>query len=132
MLEYTNFNNWYYGTGLNSLNKDKLNVGVFNPAGIYSLKKREDIKLLVVKVEVSPKERMLRQLNRETDPDCSEIARRFLTDEKDFKKLDFHYFTIWNEDIEDMNIALEHLNTLVDLFFNKDNAQNEIEMRYDR
>ena len=26
----------------------------------------------------------------------------------------------------------EGLNTLVDLFFNKDNAQNEIEMRYDR
>ena len=37
MLEATNFNNWFYGTSIDSLNKDKINVGVFNPAGINCL-----------------------------------------------------------------------------------------------
>ena len=28
MFEYTNFNSWYYGTGINSLNENQINIGV--------------------------------------------------------------------------------------------------------
>ena len=34
---------------------------------------------------------------REEDPDCSEICRRFLADEKDFNELEFPYYQYNNE-----------------------------------
>ena len=37
MLEATEFNNWFYGTPIEALDKDKINIGVFNPAGIDAL-----------------------------------------------------------------------------------------------
>ena len=40
MLEYTIFNDWYYGTGLESIDKSKINIGVFNPAGVEDLEKK--------------------------------------------------------------------------------------------
>ena len=60
MLEHTNFNGWNYGTSKDALREDKINIGVFNPAGIYALKDKEDIELEVYRVIVSDKERMLR------------------------------------------------------------------------
>ena len=48
MLEYTKFNNWMYGTALDSLSTEKTNIGVFNPAGIISLMNRPDIDLYVI------------------------------------------------------------------------------------
>ena len=37
MLEYVQFNNWWYGTGIKCLADDKINIGIFNPSGIRSL-----------------------------------------------------------------------------------------------
>lgn len=50
-------------------------------------------------IEVSDKIRLLRQLNRENNPNCAEICRRFFTDEQDFQKekYDFDYYTFDNE-----------------------------------
>ena len=67
MLEYTSFNNWFYGTAYDSLTKDKINVGVFNPAGIKYLSRYSDIDLVVFRLVTSKKTRLLRQLRREED-----------------------------------------------------------------
>ena len=96
MLEYTNFNNWYYGTSYDTLNIDKINIGVFNPAGIISLKNRSDIDLKVIRILTPDKERLIRQLNRENNPNVDEIIRRYQTDKKDFSCLNFIYTTIFN------------------------------------
>ena len=45
MLETTSFNNWYYGTSIDSLSNDKINIGVFNPDGIMSLLEDNRIEL---------------------------------------------------------------------------------------
>ena len=92
MLEYTNFNNWYYGTGKNDLMTSKINVGVFNPDGIISLirKQKEQPKeynIFYCMLAASDKNLLLRCLNREERPDCYEICRRFITDKEDFEKL---------------------------------------------
>lgn len=85
MIEATIFNNWCYGTAFSNLDKDKLNIGVFNPEGVEQLRYNKDtIKLTLFYVEAEDKVRLLRQLNREEDPDCHEIIRRFGTDEIDF------------------------------------------------
>lgn len=84
MLEYTNFNNWYYGTGLDSLAISKPNIGVFNPAGLINLAKNENIELSVFKIDCGEAERLRRQLSREKYPNVEEIIRRYSADKTDF------------------------------------------------
>lgn len=86
MLEATIFNDWCYGTAKSTLDINAINIGVFNPEGVEILKHeyKDNIDLLVVYIIANDKVRLLRQLNREDNPDCDEIIRRFGTDKKDF------------------------------------------------
>ena len=98
MLEHTCFNNWYYGTYINELQKGKINVGVFNPQGIRSLLSSSDtIDILPVWIQAGEKERLLRSLNREQSPNCTEICRRFLADQKDFANIEFEHEIFLND-----------------------------------
>ena len=85
MIEVTKFREWYYGTSVEDLSPDAINIGVFNPAGIYALMQREDVDLYVVQVVASDKTRLLRSLTREDNPDVDEIIRRYLADKEDFE-----------------------------------------------
>lgn len=88
MLEASVFNNWCYGTPFSSLSLDDINIGVFNPTGIESLQLHKNIiDLTVYYICVSDKERLIRQLNREKEPNIEEIFRRYKTDEEDFYDL---------------------------------------------
>ena len=90
MLEAAAFRDWVYGTSYESLDEDKINIGVFNPTGIESLMcHKKLIDLQVFYIICSDKERLIRQLNRESNPDIDEIFRRFNTDRDDFFDLDF-------------------------------------------
>jgi guanylate kinase len=92
ILEYNVFNYWYYGTCVDELDKDQINVGVFNPQGIRKLLKcTKDVDILPVWIQASEKDRLLRCLNREANPDCKEICRRFLADTDDFSRINFDY-----------------------------------------
>lgn len=103
MLEATEFNNWHYGTALSSLLTDKINVGVFNPEGIRCLMEDNFVDLTAYYVQAEDKERLIRQLIREVDPDVKEIIRRFSADEKDFEDLeDIDYQVIINQDKNDV------------------------------
>ena len=108
MLEATEFNNWHYGTALSSLSTDKVNVGVFNPEGIRCLMEDNFVDLIAYYVQVGDKERLIRQLIREVDPDVKEIIRRFSADEKDFEDLeDIDYQVIINQDKNDVFRAVD-------------------------
>lgn len=115
MLEYTEFNNWHYGTMKEALLAEKINIGVFNPAGIYSLLERSDIELTIFRIYANSKERLLRQLNREESPDVNEIVRRYSADQKDFKKFyeyDFKniaYFPLLNNNLQDYNLNIQQI-----------------------
>ena len=85
MLEVTHFRDWYYGTSLDGLSREAVNVGVFNPAGIYNLMKNDMVDLFVIQVQASDKTRLMRSLKREINPDVDEIVRRYLTDKEDFE-----------------------------------------------
>lgn len=106
MLEHTVFNGWCYGTSNDTLSHNKLNIGVFNPAGIYSLLKRQDIELTVYRIVCGSKTRLLRQLNREENPNVDEIVRRYGTDSIDFNRLDFDYIEMPNEVSGDLTRAV--------------------------
>lgn len=105
MIETACFNNWYYGTLITELKSDMVNVGIFTPSGISQLLGNNNIDLTVIYLFTPAKERLLRQLNREHDPDVHEIIRRFQTDETDFKNI---------ENIPDIKVILNGDNELLD------------------
>lgn len=108
-LECTLFNNWGYGTSLDSVMADKINVGVFNPAGIDILKEDPRVNLTVFQIEASDKSRLLRQLNREENPNVAEIIRRYKTDESDFNAIDFDKIILSNENQCDINYCVKYI-----------------------
>lgn len=113
MLEATNFNSWFYGTSYDSLRSDCINIGVFNPAGIESIILSPNVQVLVFYIKAKGKERLLRQLSRENDPDVSEIIRRYKADTEDFFDLDFPYTELPNNTQEDLEKAVENVITAV-------------------
>ena len=106
MLEASCFNNWFYGTPIKSLVKDKVNIGVYNPEGIESLMLHGNIELYVFLIEASDKIRLIRQLERENNPDIEEMFRRYKTDRADFADLPFHHNVLDNEYIDDLDHAV--------------------------
>ena len=96
MLEATTFNNWGYGTPIDSLEEDKINIGVFNITGIDCLLQDPRLEVTTIYVRVSDKERLIRILNREENPNCEEICRRFLADRKDFSDIPFEWDFEWD------------------------------------
>ena len=97
MIDYQVFNNWQYGTELKALDENKINIGVFSPNAIRTLLKRKDCNVFIVWVRTTDKERLLRQLNREENPNVREIVRRATTDYEDFDNIEFDYFEVDNE-----------------------------------
>ena len=116
-LEFTVFNNWWYGTPVSSLNKDKINIGVFNISGINQLINQDylhRVECLPIYIKTISKIRLLRQLQREINPNCDEIARRFLADQKDFLNIPFGYKIIENNTNEIQPLLNELINLIIE------------------
>lgn len=107
MLECTEFNNWFYGTIKQGLDLDGWNVGVFNPEGIEMLEGNFDVEVHTIYINVPGKERLIRQLNREINPNVDEIIRRYSADERDFQFIEdrFFFYEIENQSKIDMELA---------------------------
>ena len=84
MVEATIFNDWCYGSCLEHMNEDGINIGVYNPEGVAILQSIPEVMVYSIFVDAPDKVRLLRQLNREENPDVKEIIRRFSADEADF------------------------------------------------
>jgi len=61
-IEFTCFNNWWYGTSIDSLTKDKINVGIFSPKAIEQILEDEEIDCIPIFIWCPDKIRLLRQL----------------------------------------------------------------------
>ena len=106
MFEATSFNGWFYGTAKQSMDETVVNIGVFNPEGIEALLESNEVDVSVYYVRATDKNRLLRQLNRENNPDVDEIIRRFKADREDFYELDFDYIELPNNTLDDMDAAV--------------------------
>lgn len=111
MLEATAFREWCYGTGYDSLDINKINIGVFNPDGVELLSYLDEIDLHVYWIKTHPKNRLLRSLNRELNPDVDEIVRRYLADEEAFTALDknIEVIELKNDTEDDLKIAVRFI-----------------------
>ena len=118
MLEAVCFNGWHYGSDKTTL-KDGINVGVFNPAGYECLIETaihdKDVMVLGFYVDVDDKTRLIRQLNRESNPNIREIIRRYQADEADFFDIEeIAKYIVKNETYEDFEDAVNYIQQVVD------------------
>ena len=97
LIEVASFNNWFYGTDIHELKKDTINLGVFNIYGIECMLDDPRLEVYPIYIQASDKTRLLRSLNREQNPNCEEICRRFFADKKDFADIPFDYHVFNNE-----------------------------------
>ena len=109
MLEATCFNDWFYGTALQSLDETVVNIGVFNPDGIDALLESPLVNVKVYYVQATDKNRLIRQLNREENPDVDEIVRRFKADKENFADIEYEYEVLPNNTMEDFWAAVEKI-----------------------
>lgn len=82
------YNQWYYGFSLGSFSREKINITCLDLQQYDSLKDNSLFYIIPVILEVDGKERLLRQLNREQDPNVDEIVRRYIADELEYKNFD--------------------------------------------
>lgn len=113
-IEWSCFREWYYGTAIETLQEDKINIGVFDPNSIRQLESNPNVDLMVFHVRASDKVRLLRSLNREKWPDIDEIIRRYQADEKDFKDLGFEVTDVINETPHCRDEAVEKILSLIE------------------
>ena len=113
ILDQTFFKNQYYGSRLQDYSSNKVNIGVFNPVGLKKIYQKAslDLDITTYQLNVKSKIRILRQLNREENPDVDEIARRYLADKEDFQNIDFNTIKLPNETYEDLQRNIQIIAT---------------------
>ena len=119
IIDQTCFNGWYYGTRYEDLVYSQINILSANPAAARTLLKNPNLNTQIVYVRCDDRERLIRSLQREKYPDIKEILRRYDSDLKDFKYLDFNYYILVNNNTRDLYKSeqiikreLEHFKTL--------------------
>lgn len=113
MLNAQEFRGWYYGLSIDALDKNKVNVLPMSNTMVEQMteENRNDYKLKIIYIHTLEKERLLHILNREEQPDCYEICRRFTSDKIDYednqelqnkckKSVTNHYTSSFYQDIE--------------------------------
>lgn len=126
MLEVVEFNGSFYGTALDTLSKEKINISIYNPGGIELLLENTQINLLIFYIECDDKIRVLRYINRESDFNLQKFCDRMIVDEKEFNPLideikDYEIFTKFNNDAaQNIYIITEEIVRISkDFFFEK-------------
>lgn len=109
MFESTIFNDWCYGTSVDSVDETVVNIGVFNPDGIDILSQNPMVDLTVCYVHATDKNRLMRQLTREENPNVDEIIRRYKADKEDFWDLEFEYQVLPNDTLADFERAVRYI-----------------------
>lgn len=117
IFEATEFNNEFYGTGVDSLVDGKINVGMFDPFGIETLSNEKDIELLIVYVKVEDRIRWQRILSRDKDKTIDEIYERHKVDEQAFKHFESLYdnILILENEIENLDRVASVIKTTSDV-----------------
>lgn len=108
-LEVSEFNDWFYGTSKSELDPNRINIAVLNPEGVENILLHNDIQLKVFYLDVPGKIRLIRQLQREENPDIPEIYRRYMADDEDFNYLPFEYESLPNKDNYDFKYSVERI-----------------------
>ena len=110
--EYTEYNGWYYGTGIDSFDSDNV-ITVMNPPGLRAVK-RCGVPVLSIYIRVGRRERMISILNR--GDNIEEAYRRNLTDVGQFAGIEQEVDYVIDNPEYDLNPTqiAECIGTIVD------------------
>lgn len=114
LLTFFTINDWFYGVRVDDVCQDEkiVNIGIFTPFEINCLLDeqvpRGTVDLMVIYIDTNDKERLMRQLSRESDPDIREIIRRYQSDDRDYTQYE----------LEDFNPIIVTNNTKADILAN--------------
>lgn len=78
---------WHYGYSKKELLDYDNSVVAVSPKGYKELVDEFGEMVVGIYIYVEPRELLKRSISREEEPDCVEICRRFLADEKDFNEI---------------------------------------------
>lgn len=95
ILEAAEFNDWVYGTCIDDLDPEAINIEVLNPEGVESMSADARIDMCIIRCVCDEKTRLIRQLEREENPDIDEIIRRLGTDRMDFADFILSRYSDW-------------------------------------
>ena len=122
MFEAAAFRGWYYGTNINDLDKNKVNIGVFNTSSLDIILKDERFEVIPIYILAEEKTRLIRALKREENPDINEIIRRYQTDQIDFQTFfedhpNLPDYIFWNgeADVLSLERIVPYLNSILSL-----------------
>lgn len=113
-MEIVKYNDWVYMTHEDMIMEDATNVGCYDQDSVeqmYMSCQEKGYDFVCFRIIVPPKERLLRQLLREEEPNVNEIVRRYMSDTKDYENLDlpFKTFPILNLDLEKAIQMIEYI-----------------------
>ena len=105
-----------YGTCINSLDDDKINVGIFDPQGLEILSNTKDIKLLPFYINTDERIRVRRSLDKEISID--DIYKRLKEDRRLFDGIrNFPHIIILDNNEEDITSNVRIVKTISDEIF---------------
>lgn len=123
LLNAQEFREWYYGLSIEDLSENEINVMAMSNTMVEQMMEdnNKNINLKIMYIETDDKQRLLHILNREEEPDCKEVCRRYLSDVNDYENneelADWCSYFIFN-DYDD--IFLYRLKQLVKRMYDKD------------
>ncbi len=118
MIEAAEIGEEMYGTCINSLDDDKINVGIFDPQGLEILFNIKDIKLLPFYINTDERIRVRRSLDRETSID--DIYKRLQEDRRLFDGIrNFPQIIILDNNEGDIAFNVRIVKTISDEYFKK-------------
>lgn len=103
IYEATDFQGFVYGTGVDSLKDDKINIGTFDPVGLDILLNEKEIDMIPFYLYADDKLRLTRILQDNRNQTIDEIYERYKFDRELFE--DIEHFP--NIRIVENNIALK-------------------------
>ena len=87
LIEYTEFNHQYYGIPYREVKSGCINIGVFNPQGLETLK-RLKYDYYIIPIYIDEKLRVRMRRSREREGRCKfEFIRRAIVDHFDFNRI---------------------------------------------
>lgn len=84
IYEATDFNGAVYGTGVDSLKDDVVNIGIFDPVGLDALINEKDIDMIVFYIDLDDNTRIIRMLQDSREETIDEIYNRYKFDREIF------------------------------------------------
>lgn len=86
MLNAQEFRGWYYGLNDEGLVENKINILPMSNIMVDQMieENNPNIDLKIIYIHTFDKKRLLHILQRENNPDCKEVCRRFLSDYEDY------------------------------------------------